>query len=191
MKITANLAHPSSARERYGLTWAIPAAAVAFVVLILLSAVAISNFRVYRRVRRTTLEIQQEEARLRDQDAALRRELDRPQLRETYRKSGFINHAIDRRAFSVTELMEKVTKLLPDDVRLEGFALTHHGPDRLVRLAVSGTSEQQIEKFVINLEDSPDFTDVTIVSQGLPKEGPGGEPPSVACSARYVGGPPE
>lgn len=188
MKVTLNLATAASARVRYGLSWAIPTAVVGLAFLVVLCVMAVGNFRAFRRVSRSGAEERVEEARMREKEAALRRELERPQLREIYRQTGFINAVIGRRRFALTDLVDKVTKLLPGDVRLDGFSLTNVGKDRMVRLAVAAENEEDIEKFLVNLEDSPDFTEVTILNQGLAQKGDEGEPATVSCSVRYVEG---
>jgi hypothetical protein len=189
MKISLNLATASSARQRYGLVWAIPTAILAAVLLVVMCVVAGKNLRAYRRVHQSVVEVQQEEAQVRRQEGALRQELERPQWRETYRQTGFINGVIDRRQFSTIDFVEKVTKLLPDDVRLDALTFSREGKERIARLTVSGHAEEDVEKFLINLEDSSDFAEVTIISQGLAQGGEEPEPATVACTARYVGGP--
>ena len=189
MKITLNLATPSSARERYAVAWAIPGTAVGLAALIALSVAGVKDYRAYRRVRDSVAEIKREETRVQAQEAALRKELERPQLRDIYRHTRFINGVIERREFSMTRFVEKVTELVPGEVRLEGLALDLDSEERLVRLAVSANTEEALEKFLVNLEDSPDFADVTIVSHGLPEEQEGeSELATVSCTARYVGG---
>ena len=189
MKTTLNLATPSSARERYALAWAIPTAVLGLAVLVVLTVSAVKNYRALRRARASVVEVQREESQARAQEAALRQELDRPQLRDIYRHTRFINGVIDRRHFSILALVEKVTKLLPGEVRLEGLGLRMEEREQVLRLAVSANDEESLEKFLINLEDSPDFADVTIISQGLSEEdAEGSEPATVSCTARYVGG---
>jgi Tfp pilus assembly protein PilN len=189
MKTTLNLAAPTSTRERYALVWAIPLAVIGLAALVLLTVSAVGNYKDFRRARAAVLEVQREEARVRAQEAALRKELERPQLREVYRHTRFINGVIGRRQFSILQLVDKVTKLLPGEVRLEGLGLRMEVKNHVLRLAVSANDEESLEKFLINLEDSPDFADVTIISQGLPEEdAEGGVPATISCSVRYVGG---
>jgi hypothetical protein len=189
MKVTLNLANASNVRERHGLAWAVPSGLAAALVLAMMGVVAVRDFRDYRRVRRSVLEVQQEEARVREQENSFRRELDRPQLREMYRRTGFINNVIDKKQFAMTELVGKVTPLLPGDVRLDGLSMTQTDKARVVRMIVSADKEESLEKFLIHLEDSTDFSDVTIISQGLAKAGEDAEPATVACTARYLAEP--
>jgi hypothetical protein len=191
MKITLNLSIAPSPRERYALAWAAPTSVLAAAGLVLLSFLAVRNFREYRSARQARLDLQQVEAKMREQEAALKKNLERPQLREMYRQAQFVNSLISQKRSSLPELAEKVSKLLPGQARLDGLALTHSGNALTVRLAVAGTSEQDIEKFLGNLEDSADFADVTVLSQGVapePEEGGGRVPVTVVCTARYLGG---
>jgi hypothetical protein len=179
------------ARERYALAWTVPTIVIGLAVLALLAAVGVRDFRRYRAVRRSVVELQRTEAQVREQESALRRELERPQLRDMYRQAQFVNILIDRKQFSVTDLFEKVAPLLPPDVRLSGLVLTHSGGDRQVRFVVVGKSEEAVEKFLANLEDSADFADVAILSQGFAKQGTESEPVAISCGARYLGGVPQ
>jgi hypothetical protein len=186
MKITLNLSTMPSVRERYALAWAVPTLLIGVAALVLLSVVGARNFREYRAVRRSVAELQQVEAQVREQERTLRRNLEQPQLRDMYRQTQFVNALIGRKQFSVSELFEKVTPLLPADVRLSGLTLTHTGKDLEVRFAVVGSSEEAVEKFLANLEDSPDFADVAILNQGFAQEGAEHELVGISCSARYL-----
>lgn len=189
MKTTLNLALPTSTREKYVFSWAVPVAVIGLIALIVLISSAVSNYQSMRRARATLAEAQREESQVRAQEAAIKQELERPQLHEVYRYSRFINGVIGRREFSILRLVEELTPLLPGDVRLDGLELEVANSNRVVRLAVSAEKEESLEKFVANLEDSPDFAEVSIISHGLPEEGPdGAEPATVACQVRYVGG---
>lgn len=189
MKTTLNLALPSSARERYALAWALPVGAVGLLVLVLLGVSAMSDFQSYRRARAALQKVQQEETQMRGREAALRRELERPQLREVYRYSRLINGVIGKREFSALQMLEKMTALLPVDARLDGLEMDLESPARVLRLTVSAEKEESLEKFLVNLEDSPDFADVNVLSHGLPSESESGnELATAACQVRYVGG---
>ncbi|MFB3922711.1 MAG: PilN domain-containing protein [Terriglobia bacterium] len=190
MRINVNLTIAPSARERYALAWAIPTGVIAAAGLVLLSILAVRNYREYRRAHQALVELQQIEATMRDQEAAIKKDLERPQLDAMLRQAQFVNGVIDRRRFSLTELVEKVTKLLPGQARLDSFALTQAGTASSVRLSVAAKKDEDMEKFLENLEDSPDFVDVSVLSQGVGDESAEGgpSPVTVVCTARYVGG---
>ncbi|MBI4167114.1 MAG: hypothetical protein HY508_15420 [Acidobacteria bacterium] len=193
MKTTLNLALPSSSRERYALAWSIPVGAVGLIALVLLSVSAVKDYQSLRRERASVADLQREEGRVRAQETAIRQELDRPQLREIYRYSRLINDVIGRRELSMLQLVAKVTQVLPEDVRLDGLELDLESGDRVVRLTISAEMEESLEKFLVNLENSSDFTDVNVISHGLPDEkGEGGSDlATAACLVRYVGGGPK
>jgi hypothetical protein len=188
MKLTLNLSTTPSPHERYALAWAVPTAVIALAGLVLLSLLAVRNFREYRSVHRSVLESEQTEARLRTQEMALRRDLEQPQLQQVYRQVQFVNALIDQKQFSLTELTNKVSKLLPGDVRLTGLALSRAERDPVVRFTVAGNDEEAVETFLSRLEDSADFADVAILNQGFGQEGAGRGPVIITCVARYVGG---
>jgi hypothetical protein len=188
MKITLNLSTMPSARERYALVWGVPTILIGLAALVLLSVAAVRSFREYRAVRRSVGELQRVEAQVHEQEMALRRSLEGPQLRDMYRQARFINTVIDHKQLSVTELLEKVAPLLPADVRLSAMSLKHSEKHLEVRFAVVGSSDEALEKFLSNLEDAPDFTDVAILTQGFAPEGNENEVVTLSCSARYLGG---
>jgi hypothetical protein len=188
MKLTLNLSTAPSPHERYALAWAVPTAVIALAGLVLLSLVAVRSFREYRSVHRSVLESERMEARLRSQEMALRRDLEQPQLREVYRQVQFVNALIDQKQFSLSELTEKVSKLLPGDVRLTGLALSRADREPVVRFTVTGDDEEAVETFLSHLEDSANFADVAILNQGFGQDGAGRGPVMIVCVARYVGG---
>jgi Tfp pilus assembly protein PilN len=187
MKITLNLATPPSPHERYGLAWAIPTVVVALVGMGLLAFFARRNYRDYRAVHRSVLEMQQREAELRSRELSLRRELEQPQFREVYRQAQFVNALIDQRRFSLTELTQKVSNLLPGEVRLTSLVLPQGGKEPVVRFSVVGNSEEAIEAFLSNLEDASDFADVAVLNQGFAQESGTQGSVTVVCMARYLG----
>jgi hypothetical protein len=187
MKVTLNLSTMPSARERYALLWGVPTAVIALAGLVLLSVLAVRSFREYRAVRRSVGELQQVEAQVHEQEMALRRSLEQPQLRDMYQKARLINAVIDRKQFSATEVLQKVAPLLPEEARLTAMSLKHSGKDLDVRFAVVAGSDEALEQFLTNLEDSVDFADVAILNQGFAPEGTENEVVTLSCSARYVG----
>jgi hypothetical protein len=186
MKIDLNLAVAPSSRERYALVWAVPTTLAALVVLALLSLSALRTYREYRKVHASVEELRAQEAKSRQRESELRRDLERPQLREVFRSVRFVNGLIDEKQSTVSELVERVAKLLPPQARLVGLVMGESGGNTMVRVSVAGKSEEALEKFLSNLENSDNFSEVAIISQGFAPEGSEGEPVRIACSARYL-----
>ncbi len=188
MKVTLNLAISPGPRERYALAWAVPVALVALGGFIFLCFSAARTFAAYRTAQRARLNLETQKAELSTTEIESRKSLEQPRYREVVREVQFVNALINRKQVSLSELMGKVTQLLPRSVRLTSMALSEQGGDRVVRFVVEGTSEEDVENFLINLEGSPDFRDVTTVNQGIEEENAAGGQVSLTCTARYLGG---
>lgn len=187
MKFALNLSLSQSFRHRHALAWSVPLLAGSLVLLARLLFSIQVDWRDYRTVGQA---VSREEARLNDlaaREAALQQKLDRPESQAVLREVQFVNFLIDQRRFSLTDLTAKVTALLPPQARLTTLRVPDSSGDPLVQFGIEGSSEEPVETFVSNLEDSPDFRDVTVTNQGF-EEKSGGAPVSITCSARYVGG---
>jgi hypothetical protein len=187
MKITLNLSSAPSPRERYALVWAVPVALVALIGLGLLSNSSLTSWRNYSKYHGALAEAESQEARLRQRQTTLEQNLGRPEFSAIYRDTQFINSLIERRQFSIAELTQKVTKLMPLPVHLADLALSHQEHERVVRFTVVGDKQDAIETFLVNLEDSPDFDQVQILNQGEEQTEAGGIQVVLTCSARYAG----
>jgi hypothetical protein len=191
MKITLNLSPAASVRDRYALAWAGPATIVGLVALVILGRASLHEYRDYRGIHNQVSEIQTRADALRDKEAAIRRKLENPAYRNLLRQARFVNQLIDQRQLSITELTARVAGLLPEDAHLTGLGLTppkKPGDDYLVRIGINAHGEDAIETFINDLEDAPDFKDVTIINQGFQEEATQGDQVNIVCSARYLPG---
>lgn len=190
MKVTLNLSTVSGSRERYALAWAVPVLIVGVAGLVFLSVSIMREYRQYRAVRRSVTEYEARANSLRQREAALRKELEKPELRDLYRQVQYLNALIEQKQVSLTGVTETVTKLLPGDVHLTGLALVSQADGFVVRFGLTGRSEEAVETFLANLEDSPNFKDVTITNEGFQEQGGVTGPVVISCSARYLVGVP-
>lgn len=190
MKITLNLATLRSPFERYSLAWVAPVALVAMAALVVLSVSAWHRFGEYRRVQHSLQDLEERETFVRGREMTLKNELGRAESREVFRQAQYVNSLIDKKQLSLTELVEKVSKLLPAGVHLAGLALLPGPGEPVVRLVIVGNNEEAAEDFLSNLEDSPDFKNVSILNQGFEEGAAGVSGATLACSAQYVGGKP-
>ena len=188
MKIVLNLAIPPSARERYALYWAIPATLLGVTGLAFLLLFTVRSFREYRAVQKSVAEYQERENALRAQEMALRKQLEEPKSRRLLDDVQFVNALIEKKRFSLTGLAADITDLIPDEVRLTGLALAPEGQELAVRFVITGKSEEAIESFLSDLEDSPHFKDVAIINQGFEQTGAASELENIACTAHYLPG---
>jgi Tfp pilus assembly protein PilN len=188
MKVALNLAIPPSAHERYALYWAIPATLLGVTGLAFLLLFTVRSFHEYRAVQKSVAEHQGRENTLRAQEMALRKQLEEPEFRRLLDDVQFVNALIEKKRFSLTGLATDITELIPDDVRLTGLALAPEGQELAVRFVITGKSEEAIESFLSDLEDSPHFKDVRIINQGFEQTAAASELENIACAAHYLPG---
>jgi len=191
MKITLNLAPAASLRDRFALAWAAPATVIGLAALIILGRASLHEYRDYRAIHSQLSEIQARADGLYNQEMAIRRKLDDSAHRELFRQVRFVNKLIDQKEASLTELSARVAGLLPDDAFLTGLMLAapkKPTEDYVVRLGISAKNEDAIETFLNDLEDAPDFKDVSIINQGFQETSTQADQVSVVCTARYLPG---
>ena len=188
MKVVLNLAIPPSARERYALYWAIPATLLGVTGLAFLLLFTVRSFREYKAVQKSVAEQQGRENTLRAQEMALRKQLEEPEYRRLLDDVQFVNALIEKKRVSLPGLAADITDLMPDEVRLTGLALAPEGQELAVRFVITGKSEEAIESFLSDLEDSPHFKDVRIINQGFEQTAAASELENIACAAHYLPG---
>jgi hypothetical protein len=188
MKVNLNLARAQGFRQRHLVAWSLPVLGLGFLLLLRMVVGAESNWNEYRSVREAADKEAARQTDLLAHEAALHRKLDEPDNRALLREVKFINDLIDERRLSFGELTDKVTALLPPQARLAGLSMPDASGEPLVHFAIEGASEEPVETFLTNLEESPDFRDLIITNQGFEEKESGGAPVSITCNARYVGG---
>ncbi len=55
-------------------------------------------------------------------------------------------------------------------------------------MAITARNEDAIETFINDLEDAPDFKDVSILNQGFQEDSTQADQVNIICSARYLPG---
>ena len=191
MKITLNLSPAAHARDRYALAWAIPATIIGLAAGVMLYQATQREYREYRAMQVQLTEVQKRVDELHTQEMAARAKLDDPTNQDVLRRSQFVNKLIDQRKLSLTELSARIAGLLPEDAHLSGLALTspkRPGEDYEVRMGITSKGEDAIETFMNDLEDAPDFKDVSIINQGFQEESSQGREVNLICTARYLPG---
>jgi hypothetical protein len=186
MKISLNLASNPSFHERYALKWSVPTAGVAFVVLLLLAHSLWRSYDAYRAVRAQVDDDARQQVELQQKEERLKRYLEQPQYSGTFREVQFMNALIAEKKVSLPDLVAKATRLMPVDAKLVrlGYLETPNGPN--VHFEITGRSEEAVETFLSNLEQSPDFADAGVTTQAIDKQSPDGGV-ILSCHARYVG----
>jgi Tfp pilus assembly protein PilN len=186
MKVTLNLAAIPSRRERYALSWAVPLAVLGAVALGFIVRFGVANFREYRRVQEDIVQLQGQNQELARQAADLRRAAQQPDYQAVTVEAQYLNSLFEAKKTSVADLVTKIGKLIPDDVRLSNMSM-RNAKGAQVSFSVTGKDEEALEKFLTALEDSPDFQDVSVTNEGFQGQGESENSVSITCTARYVG----
>jgi hypothetical protein len=187
MKISVNLATTSSLRERYALAWALPLALFGALGLVFLLRSAIYNYDEYHKFQsRLDAELQSEKT-LNDREAALRKDLEQPAQVAEFQKAHFVNGLIAQKQFSLTDMTHRVSQLMPESVRLISLGVSRSKAETFVRFSVVGHEEKGLEKFIENIEDSPDFTELNVTNQSLAAGKLMAGMVGVIVTARFVG----
>jgi hypothetical protein len=191
MKITLNLSAPASLRDRWALAWAVPTALAGLLIAVALGRASLQEYRDYRGMQQQVFEVQMRAADLRNQEAAIRKKLEDPAYRDLLRQARFVNNLIDQRELSLSELSARVAGLLPAEAQLTALGLTspkRPGDVYTVKMGITARGEDAIQTFINDLEDAPDFKDVSILNQGFQEEAAQGEQVNIICTARYLPG---
>jgi Tfp pilus assembly protein PilN len=106
-------------------------------------------------------ESESEAARLRQEAAAIRAQINTKDLETVANAAREANGIIDQRAFSWSELFDQLEQTLPDDVRITVVdpTLTQDG-QFVIRLAVEARRSEDVDQFIESLEKTGSFRDV-------------------------------
>lgn len=189
MKITLNLSPAPAARDRYALAWAVPAALIGLAAAVLLYQATMREFGDYQGMQKQVVDVQARADELHDREIAIRKKLDDPAYQTLLKQVLFVNNLIAERQLSLTALTTRLAGLLPQDAHLTGLALVSPkkpGDDYSIRMGITSKGEDAVETFLNDLEDAPDFKDVSIINQGFQEQSSQGQEVNLVCTARYL-----
>lgn len=187
MKLDLNLAQPESRVERSLFLWAPLLIALTLLLLIRILAVAEHDFTAYRRVHQSVLRYEAETGEMRSQAVRANALLGQAATVKLYQQINFLNALIRQKKVSLSALTLKVTRLLPDQTRLDELSLAETGDGPVVELSVEGDGNEAVYDFLNRLESSPDFDAVTVTNQSFASQTQDKGFVILTCSARYVG----
>ena len=191
MRITLNLSPAASARDLLALAWAIPATIAGLAAVVLFGRASLNEYREYHVIQNQLAEVQARTDGLRNQEAAIRGKLEDPAYRDLLHRAQFVNSLIQQRQLSLAEVSARLAGLLPEDAHFTILALASPrklGDDYTIRMGITARNEDALETFINDLEDAPDFKDVSIVNQGFQAESSQPDQVNIICSASYLPG---
>lgn len=186
MRLDINLAtHAYEDARQFWTRWG---AGVAVLGIVTLGLVALTvsgwyNARVDRKkigdLRATIAERDQERA-------AAEAMLNRPENRAMREKSQYLNELIARKAFSWTQAIESLERLMPPKIHLVSIQPELNEDNQLaIKMIVAGDSSERALELVRRMEESQHFRETRIESQSHVTQ-PGSDTVQVEIGALYV-----
>ena len=158
MRLELNLAtHPYEDAKRFYAQW-LPLLLILAALAIGLSWTAFSQYAEYRRQNRELDELRTKIAELEKVKASATETLDRPDNSGTRDQAAFLNYLIRQKAFSWTQVMADLEKIMPAQVKVSSIkpTLTPEGRLEFTLIVNTRTRDSGIE-LVRRMEGSPRF----------------------------------
>src|SRR5271165_1197410 len=168
MRLDINLAsQPYEDAQQFWMRWGTGVGAVALLTLVLLTL----DITGWVNARRDRAAIAEKEAMIADRDqlrAAAERTLNLPQNRTTRDESQFLNELIERKAFSWTQVLESLEKVMPPRVHLISISPELDEENQLgLKMAVGGDSRDRALELARRMEESHRFAQTQVTSENF------------------------
>ncbi len=163
MQLNINLAtQPYQDVRRFLFRWGFAVAALAIVTAAMLW-IAIGATISWRKSSAQANHFREEIAKCDRQEAQANATLNLPENRATRDKSAFINTLIARKAFSWTEVLMDLERILPSGIQVTAIQPAVNDSGQLeIRLTASGPSRDRAVDLVSRMESSPHFRNAMI-----------------------------
>jgi Tfp pilus assembly protein PilN len=187
MRLDINLAsQPYEDARQFWMRWGTAVGAVALLTLILLTL----DITGWVNARRDRAAIAEKEAMIADRDqlrAAAERTLNLPQNRTTRDESQFLNALIERKAFSWTQVLESLEKVMPPRVHLISISPELDEENQLgLKMAVGGDSRDRALELARRMEESHRFAQTQVTSEAFQQSNNGGDNELFDMEAVYI-----
>lgn len=158
MRLNINLAtQPYQDVRRFLFRWGFAVAVVAVLSIALLWG-AIGSIRSWRKTTRQVNDYRSKIAACDRERANAEALLNRPENRSTRDQSVFINTLIARKAFSWTQVLSDLERIMPSGIHVLGITPDISDDNELqLKLTAVGSSREQAVELISRLESSPHF----------------------------------
>jgi Tfp pilus assembly protein PilN len=186
MRLDINLAtHAYEDSRQFWVRWGTGVALLGLLTLGLLIA-AIHGWYDARLDRKKIGDLRAQIAERDQEQAAAQAMLNRPENRTMREKSQYLNELIARKAFSWTQAIETLERLMPPKTHLVSIAPELNEDNQLaIKMVVAGDSSQRAIELVHRMEGSRHFRDTHIEGQTTMMQ-PGSDSVQVGILALYV-----
>jgi hypothetical protein len=187
MRLDINLAsQPYEDARQFWVNWGAAVGAVAVLTLVLLAL----DITGWVNARRDRAAIAQIKSMIADRDrlrAEAERTLNLPQNRTTRDESQFLNELIERKAFSWTQVLESLEKVMPPRVHLIGISPQLDEDNQLgLKMSVGGDSRDRALELARRMEESHRFAQTQVTSESFQPSNKGGDNELFDMEAVYI-----
>jgi type IV pilus assembly protein PilN len=186
MRVDINLAtHAYEDSRQFWLRWGLGVAILGIVTLGLLAA-TITGWYNARTDRKKINDLRAQIAQREQEQATAEAMLNRPENRVMREKSQYLNELIARKAFSWTQAIETLERLMPAKIHLVSIAPELNEQNELaIKMVVAGEAQERAFELVRKMEGSKHFRETHIdqIQQGTQA---GSEGVQVTILALYV-----
>jgi Tfp pilus assembly protein PilN len=187
MRLDINLAsQPYEDARQFWMRWGTAVGAVALLTLILLTL----DITGWVNARRDRAAIAEKKAMIADRDqlrAAAERTLNLPENRTTRDESQFLNQLIERKAFSWTQVLESLEKVMPPRVHLISISPELDEENQLgLKMAVGGDSRDRALELARRMEESHRFAQTQVTSENFQQNNNNGDNELFDMEAIYI-----
>jgi Tfp pilus assembly protein PilN len=187
MRLDINLAsQPYEDARQFWMRWGTAVGAGALLTLILLTL----DVTGWVNARRDHAAIAKTEAMIAERDqlrAAAERTLNLPQNRTTRDESQFLNELIERKAFSWTQVLESLEKVMPPRVHLIAISPELDEENQLgLKMSVGGDSRDRALELARRMEESHRFAQTQVTSESFQQSNNNGDNELFDMEAVYV-----
>jgi type IV pilus assembly protein PilN len=185
MRARLNLATKPLARHRRFLSGASAIAVIASIAFLALGWNVYAARKAAAEFRARTDKIRRQSVTIENQRDALQKYFALPENARVHDRAVFINGIIDARSFNWTQMFMDLEKVLPGGVHVVSVEPKQVKGRVIVNLKVGAANAEAKIKFLRALENSREFTHVTLVKDNVPTGNPGGDISVLELSAVY------
>jgi type IV pilus assembly protein PilN len=186
MRLDINLAtHAYEDSKQFWVRWGVGVGVLGLVTLALVIAASIGWYDA-RLDRKKISDLKAQIAEREKEQATAETLLNRPENRAMRDKSQYLNDLIARKAFSWTQAIETLERLMPPKIHLVSIAPELNEENQLaIKMVVAGESSERAIELVHRMEGSRHFRD-THIDQTQQMSQPGSESVQVSILALYI-----
>jgi hypothetical protein len=185
MKTRLNLATSPLEGDRRFMAGSLTAGVVGVLLMIALAWHAYSAWRTSTNIQNQVQQLNADLARLQDQRRQLETYFNQPETVQRRDLAAFLNSLIAQRAFPWTRIFMDLEKSLPVGARVVSIEPTLAGDHLELRFTVEALGDEAKLQVLRTLENSPEFSDIQLLSERRPDSAAGNTPTVLSLVARY------